>query len=155
MKKTRKIFLVSSSRLIHARVPWKKKYRKGMTGIFYSGFQRFSRSVVPQIKRINDQRHASWRQRLPAVPAVIALDLTFILRQSSTALNPFLTIIFVGSDKESYRQNEKARLNLKAVSSTLRNVYGLHLRLGTGNTFWSRTFIRQLLYAQSYILAKS
>lgn len=57
-------------------------------------------------------------------PGVIALDLTFILRRSSTAVNPLLTIIFVGSDKESYRQNEQARLNLKAVSSTLRSVRG-------------------------------
>jgi hypothetical protein len=80
---------------------------------------RFSRSVVPQIKRINDQRYVSWRQRHPAVLAVIALDLTFILRRFFYGvLNPFLTIIFVGSDKESYRRNEQARLNLKAVLST-------------------------------------
>lgn len=72
---------------------------------------------------------------LPAVPPVIALDLTFILRRSSTAVNPLLTIIFVGSDKESYRQNEQARLNLKATSSTLRSVHGLHLRLGTVDAF--------------------
>jgi len=49
--------------------------------------------------------------------AVIALDLTFILRRPSTAVSSLLTIIFVGSDKESYRQNEQARLNLKASPS--------------------------------------
>lgn len=77
-------------------------------------------------------------------PGVIALDLTFILRRSSTAVNPSLTIIFVGSDKESYRQNEQTCLNLKAVASTLclRSITGTDPVWELGNTFAHGTLLR-------------
>lgn len=132
-----------------------KKNWKRTTGIFFTQDTafRFSHLVVSQIKRINDQRHVSWRQRLPAIPAVIALDLTFILRRSSTAVNSFLTIIFVGSDKETYRQNEQAGLNLKAVSSTLRSRSAP--LLGNGKhvlivSFYASTAVRAIFHSGKF-----
>jgi len=40
-----------------------------------------------KLRELMTNANASRRQRLPAIPAVIALDLTFILRQSSMAVN--------------------------------------------------------------------
>lgn len=56
---TRKIFRVSLGGLIHARVPLEKESRKNGTDILPKVPLSDSRSVVPQIKRINDRRRAS------------------------------------------------------------------------------------------------